>query len=141
MLELPFQVADLAQRIIAKLIDLVLAMIVGAALFSVVGLETTADYVIGGLWIVLFLIADGFKGQSLGKRVLNIQVIARKSLKPCGPTRSIVRNIFLIELVFWVFALVDWLLVYLFDRRVGDLVAGTYVIKLKNDAAQSDQPN
>lgn len=132
--ELPFYVAHLSRRIIAKAVDVHLALVIPAILLWIFDRNQAVAYLSGGLWVFLILIADGFNGQSLGKRLVSIQVIAGKSLKPCGPIRSIVRNIFLFPIP----VLLDYLLIFLFDRRLGDLVAGTYVIHLPYSDPEAD---
>ncbi|PTY35880.1 hypothetical protein BGP77_00700 [Saccharospirillum sp. MSK14-1] len=132
--ELPFYVTHLSRRIIAKVVDVLLALAPSAILLWVLEPDQTAAYLSGGLWVFLILIADGLNGQSLGKRLVSIQVIARKSLKPCGPIRSIVRN----SLLFPVPVVLDYLLIFLFDRRLGDLVAGTYVKHVPYFEPESD---
>lgn len=47
----------------------------------------------GVVVLALFIIKDSFKGHSLGKRILGLQVINDKDGEPIGLSRSIMRNI------------------------------------------------
>jgi uncharacterized RDD family membrane protein YckC len=87
--------------------------------------------------LVLFLMYWGypiicevyFNGQTLGKRVLGLQVLRQDGL-PVGWRESSVRNLLLVG-DFLPFLYLSGLLCMLFDvqfRRIGDLVAGTIVV-------------
>ena len=71
-----------------------------------------------------FLLKDGIEGQSIGKRLCGIAVVHVADNTPCSWSASVVRNLI------GFFGVLD--LVYLFGsdrRRLGDLAAGTQVIK------------
>src|SRR4029077_12897272 len=79
------------------------------------------------IFIVILYIcfADGFNGQSIGKRVRRIAVIEKKSGERCSLPKSFVRN-FLLG-----FFILDWIFLLGKDRqRLGDIGAGTIVVQL-----------
>lgn len=70
-----------------------------------------------------------FNGQTLGKRILGLQVLRQDGL-PVGWRESTVRNLLLVA-DFLPFLYLSGLLCMLFDvqfRRIGDVVAGTLVV-------------
>jgi uncharacterized RDD family membrane protein YckC len=146
-IELEFEPASVGERIVAWLIDLVIFI----AYFFVIGISLTSISQIDGFisdnpWIA-FLIFSPFifynllcevflNGQSIGKRVMNIKVISLNGE----------RATFGQYLIRWLFRLVD---IYLFyglpafvsilvsekKQRIGDLVAGTTLIRTKPRAS------
>jgi uncharacterized RDD family membrane protein YckC len=115
-------------RLGAQLIDAVVTLLILflAALFSL------AARPFGFLGIIValayLLLADGFpRGQSLGKRVVNIAVIDRRTHQPCTYGQSFLRN-FLLALL----GIIDWIFIFGRTRqRLGDLAANTIVVRLK----------
>lgn len=74
---------------------------------------------------VLFLVKDGFTGQSPGKALTGVQVVNSRTLEPIGPWQSFLRNLVLLV------PLVGPLLVagtMMGGKRWGDGWAGTRVI-------------
>jgi len=143
---LRFQVAGMGSRFAAAVVDYLivvfayLALAFGAALVNVVtdslALPNSVASVLAGIFLlVTFLLWWGYfvlfellwNGRSPGKRMLHIRV-ARTDGLPINPSSAIVRNLMRI---------VDTLLflgpiVMLIDsqgRRLGDLAAGTIVIR------------
>lgn len=129
--------ADVLNRFIAKLID---ALIVG-------GLSLILRPVgpIAGLTYIL--ICDGFKGGiSLGKRLIGLRVINKKTGKPCSYKESIIRNLpFAIVVLFSMIPFLGWFLFFTLGIaiiafefyliysdplgiRIGDTLADTQVI-------------
>ena len=81
------------------------------------------------IYLYLFL-KDGFKGQSLLKRVFKLKVVDIKTGKPCRIWQSCLRNtIFIIPL----FLIIEYtIMTYSSNlRRLGDRIAGTKVIEVK----------
>lgn len=67
---------------------------------------------------------DCIQGRSIAKRILRLQVVNNKTGEVAGPLRCFVRNIFC---VLW---FVEWIVVLVNpERRIGDMVAGTKVVK------------
>ena len=81
-----------------------------------------AGFAIGIIW---FLLSDALpNGQSIGKRLLNMQVIHKGSMSPCSILQSFLRNITFPLGAF------DWVFIFFGShRRLGDLIASTIVIK------------
>jgi len=129
--------ADVGKRFVALLIDCVIS-----AIFSFVPF-------IGGIaGAVYMLIRDGLmKGASLGKKLLNLQVINQATGQPASYEESIRRNlIFAVPVVFAIIPFFGWIvssllsiIVYLLEGiavlqdpsgiRVGDKFAKTQVVE------------
>jgi uncharacterized RDD family membrane protein YckC len=72
-----------------------------------------------------FLLSDALpNGQSIGKRLLNIQVVSKETMQPCSLMQSFLRNITFLLGIF------DWMFIF-FDahQRLGDFAASTIVVK------------
>ncbi|MES2040412.1 MAG: RDD family protein [Pseudomonadota bacterium] len=122
------KLAGLSKRFIAQVIDTVGV----ALLLTLLGLLITVtmpnlfkqtNRVALILWLLYQLFKDGFDGQSLGKRIMHIRVVHRETEHPCNLTQSFLRNVLVLTVVDWVFALGRRQL------RLGDMVAGTKVVK------------
>ena len=76
-----------------------------------------------------FALSDSLpKGQSLGKKLLNISVVSKETGKPCTVWQSLVRNMFTPIL-----GAIDAIAILGRGRqRLGDMMAGTIVIKMGN---------
>ncbi len=74
--------------------------------------------------VALFFCKDSLQGRSFGKRLLKLQVVDNYNRISAGPLRCMVRNLFII---IWPLEL----LITLFsrERRLGDIVAGTRVVR------------
>ena len=124
-------------RIAAFLIDsliITVGVLLGGFLLSSVLLKLFPTYIIPirvfwGLMVLLgilyFLFRDGFRGRSVGKRILGLHV-AFGDNKPCTPVKSFKRNIVLFV------PLLNLVELYLFLRnphqpRLGDRIAKTQV--------------
>jgi uncharacterized RDD family membrane protein YckC len=129
------QLAALASRgarLGAQLIDF---MVVVAILFmsAMFGLAAPALAVLGFLVAFAYLLlADGLpRGQSFGKRVLNIAVIDRRTRAPCTYGQSFLRNFLLAVL-----GIIDWIFIFgATHQRLGDMAANTIVVRLESTTA------
>jgi uncharacterized RDD family membrane protein YckC len=115
-------------RLGAQLIDTVLIVLI-VFLSALVGMAAPSLGLLGVVVALAYLLlADGLpQGQSVGKRVLDIAVIDRRTLKPCTYGQSFLRN-FLLALL----GIIDW--IFIFGRthqRLGDRAANTIVVRLK----------
>jgi uncharacterized RDD family membrane protein YckC len=121
-------------RIAAFLVDalsLSLLLVLPAALVSYtlawIGGEINAIqivwYVALAIVIVGMLFRDGWRGRSLGKRILGLRLITPND-RPCGYLRSVVRNA---GLVVPGVNLIEVILVIAGKRRLGDKIARTTV--------------
>lgn len=84
----------------------------------------SCTYILACYLFALFFCKDGFTGQSLGKRIMELQVI-HKNMQ-VSPLRALGRNLFYI---IWPIELVI-LLVY--NERIGDIVCKCQVIRTTN---------
>jgi uncharacterized RDD family membrane protein YckC len=130
----------LGSRILAFLIDI----FIGTTLIGIGGFILTAIVGIFSLTFGLFvsvitvfmimtyvLIKDGFgNGQSLGKKLLGIRVINRKTGQKCSFTDSAKRNIlFMFFGVLWCGIEIGYMAVKRTHVRIGDNMASTEVVK------------
>jgi uncharacterized RDD family membrane protein YckC len=129
------QVATVWERLIARIVDVIVILAISIPFVPVVKEYGLHEHLPGLLGIVYLLLADGLRnGQSVGKRIVGIQVVTSKNMVPCGVVRSIIRNVFLVDFVFVIGAAIDWIILDGANRRVGDYVAGTCVVRLSKQA-------
>ncbi|HRH48992.1 MAG TPA: RDD family protein [Panacibacter sp.] len=142
---LEYDLASLGERIVATIIDLV---IMGAYLFliTMVLSSSAGAFDNGAAWLYVFLFLpvafysllseQFFNGQTVGKRVMGIKVISLN-----GNQASFGQY-----LTRWLFRLVDmWLFGFVLatimvavterHQRIGDLIAGTVLVKTKPRSA------
>jgi len=115
-------------RLGAQIIDSILVVII-VFLSALIGMAAPPVAMVGVLVAVAYLLlADGLpQGQSVGKRVLDIAVIDRRTHQPCTYGQSFLRNFLLAVL-----GIFDW--IFIFGRthqRLGDRAANTIVVRLK----------
>lgn len=143
-IEIDYEVAGLGERIVARIIDFgifILILIAGVALAalsgSVMQRVTFFGYAFIGLYIVWLLglvfydlVCEVFlNGQSVGKRIMKIKVISLDGARPSFG-QYVIR---------WLFRIVDFLITFqlaglisvIFTKnkqRIGDLAAGTTLV-------------
>jgi uncharacterized RDD family membrane protein YckC len=124
--------ASLEARLGAQLLDFVVTLVI--LLFSLLLWNVAVPLGSLGLGaaVAYLLLADGLpRGQSIGKRVLGIAVIDRRTHRPCTFGESFVRNLSLMVLGFF-----DW--IFIFGRarqRLGDMMASTVVVNVNSREA------
>ena len=132
----PTILASISRRLLARIIDCAItALIFFIAKFSAEALSVfvPAVTVKGGFFAAFFagfaylLLADALpQGQSLGKRLLSIATVDRKTRKGCSISQSFTRNA-------GVLVIIDWVWIFLESRaRLGDMFAKTIVIQTGN---------
>ncbi|MEK6707150.1 MAG: RDD family protein [Bdellovibrionota bacterium] len=143
--------AKVGNRVVAKVIDLVLVVTVAVML----------PYPLGPLLGFLYsLVADGlsfkpFQGQSVGKKIMRLKVINMITKKPASLRDSVLRNSPVgVATFFAIIPVWGWLIlgivgiplmvmeVYLMlsvesGHRLGDVMGDTEVIELKNASAKN----
>jgi uncharacterized RDD family membrane protein YckC len=126
------ELASLLERLGASVLDNFAASFGALAIaflaHSVLGTPSNhLPTTVGVLYCAYRLTADAFpSGQSLGKRALGISVVNAATGLSCTLTESVLRNVTRILSV--------WDLMWILGerrRRLGDMVAGTRVIRLK----------
>jgi uncharacterized RDD family membrane protein YckC len=124
--------ASIESRIAAKLIDVLLPLgvvfLVSYASFITMPLRSSnvVSEIALALCFVYWLFKDGFGGQSIGKRIMKIQVIEHATGSACSPPRSLIRAIPMgLGIIDCAFALGKD------RRRLGDMAAGTSVIRAR----------
>lgn len=146
VLQLPTHVkVSVANRVAAKLIDLALVFSVAAILPYPLGPLLGFAYSILGDGIPY----KGFEGQSVGKRVMSLQVVHAGTQKAAGLRQSLLRNAPVgVATFFGIIPIWGWLIlgligiplmimeVYLMltvasGHRLGDVMGDTEVIELK----------
>lgn len=75
--------------------------------------------------VIYFLLSDALPhGQSVGKKILNMQVVSKETMRPCSLSQSFLRNITFPLGIF------DWVFIFFGShRRLGDFIASTIVVK------------
>ncbi len=147
-IELEYELAGITDRVFARLLDLVCIAGYIILVIAIIGFNTFSNFIDNNGWILLFLylpvlfyhlICESlFNGQSIGKMVLRIRVISLNGNQP-ALSQYLLR---------WLFRLVDFtltssLLAFIMvvvsekHQRLGDLVAGTAVIKTKRKTSLS----
>ena len=132
----PTILASIGRRLLARIIDSGVAVLIffivkfSAEVLSAFVPAVTAR---GGFLAAFFagfaylLLADALpNGQSLGKRLLSIAVVDRKTREGCCISQSFTRNA-------GVLMIIDWVWIFLESRtRLGDMFAKTIVIQTGN---------
>ncbi|MBF0299664.1 MAG: RDD family protein [Oligoflexia bacterium] len=136
LLKSPFKIARFS-RLLAKLIDLIIATILATLLYPV-----------GIIFATIYLsVSDSLKnGQSIGKKFIGMAVLSLKDGTPCSLKQSFIRNLPIsLPLFLAIFPLWGWLLAILIGiplislelyllftldsgHRLGDVMADTTVI-------------
>jgi uncharacterized RDD family membrane protein YckC len=122
--------ASIPSRFVAYLIDFNGSLFVLVAICVPIDILTARSGSYTTAWICMvswwgyMLFKDGFNGQSVGKRILRIQVIAKKSGEPCTFSGSLIRNLL------HFLGVLDWAFIFGRERqRLGDRGADTYVVR------------
>ena len=124
--------ASRGRRLFGQILDAVIA-VMPALVFIAAVEDPDMKSIEANLWFSIFvvymllylLLSDGLPGgQSLGKKVLHMRVVDRKTRKPCSVWKSLIRNSSLIFL-----GMFDWIFIFgHLQRRLGDILVGTIVI-------------
>lgn len=127
--------ASRTARLGAQMLDGIVAVAPAALALAFFGRARHADAEFFGglifltllLFVVLYvLFCDCLPGgQSVGKRMLGLAVIDRRTGRPCSPVQSLGRNLLL-----GILGLFDWIFIFGEQRqRLGDMIAGTIVVE------------
>ncbi len=142
-IELDYELAGLSDRIFARLLDFLCIGGYAVLIMAIVGFGNFDNFLSNNTWIFIIVLVipivfyhliceTMFNGQSVGKMVLNIRVISLNGNQP-ALSQYLMR---------WLFRLIDFtlsgsllavILVAATEKhqRLGDIVAGTAVIKTK----------
>ncbi|SNR15110.1 RDD family protein [Tenacibaculum jejuense] len=134
------KIAEIHTRVFAFILDFLFFFMIGKAIGLLSGTDHSTVILslnLSGVFILLFLgigvflwpVSEGLYGQTIGKRLLDIKVIANKD-KSMHIGRAFVR--FLLGFVDLIFLL--GIVVAIFDKRnnrLGDILADTSVIQSK----------
>ncbi len=144
-IELEYDLASLGERIVATIIDF--AILLGYFIMISLLTSLSGDYFGEGLawvYVIVFLPAAFYtltsetflNGQTVGKRVMGIKVISLNS-NQASFAQYLIRWLFrLVDI--WLFGSVVAIIVAAItekNQRVGDLVAGTTLVKIKPRSA------
>jgi len=134
--EKPTILASVTRRLAARLIDCAIAALIfltlkfGLGALSALAPAITTRAVLRCAYFAsfaYFLLADALpNGQSLGKRLLSIATVDRKTLKGCSVSQAITRNAGALMIIDWVWILMES------RTRLGDMFAKTIVIQTGN---------
>jgi uncharacterized RDD family membrane protein YckC len=119
--------ATIGQRFTGQFLDGLIAFAFAVPIyFAAKAAGLPLELAVAG-WVLYLLVSDGLPGgQSLGKRVVGIQVVHAETGVPCGYGRSLVRNLSLGLLS----PLDELTLLGAQRRRLGDFLARTRVVQL-----------
>ncbi|SDL26903.1 Uncharacterized membrane protein YckC, RDD family [Catalinimonas alkaloidigena] len=142
-----YPLASVGDRIIALLIDLIILVSYGILLTYLIGLlslpTSGAAFVIYYLPVFLYqLLCEIFlEGQSLGKKLVKIRVV-RLDGGAAGVSNYLLRwLLYPVDLLFFGVAAILTILLSGRGQRLGDLAAGTTVIRLKRPAQTFEHPS
>jgi uncharacterized RDD family membrane protein YckC len=153
-IDIDYPLADLGTRIVARLIDYGVFMGLYIVVFIILGVFVGMNnnynssgfnigiFVIIGVWGILYIFYDlvceiFMNGQSIGKRAMKIKVISLNGIRPTVGQ----------YLLRWFFRIIDFgitlgsgalicdIVTYK-KQRIGDVVAGTTVISLKDNITE-----
>nr|WP_314563860.1 RDD family protein [uncultured Pseudomonas sp.] len=132
----PTILASISRRLAARIVDCAIAVLifffvkyVAEALSAYVPAATPKAGFLSAFFagFAYFLLADALpNGQSLGKRLLSIATVDRKTLKGCSVSQSLTRNAGALVVIDWVWILMES------RTRLGDMFAKTIVIQTGN---------
>ena len=116
------------KRFQGQFIDGLVAYVLGIVLFYLLDMfigRELAFYSGVAIGVTYFLISDSLpNGQSIGKKLLNIKVVDKETMKSCSFFQSFLRN------VTFPLGLFDWVPIFFgIHRRLGDFIASTIVVK------------
>ena len=143
-----FGYKGLGWRLVGGLVDLILFYVFAALLASRLGGTATSSTSDGfefsfnlqgpnavyifALWLAYFVLLEGFLGWTIGKLILGMRVVNAEGRAP-GLIRALIRNLL---------RPIDYLLIGIIliavserKRRLGDLIAGTFVVSPRGAAA------
>ena len=116
------------KRFQGQFIDGFIAYVLGVFAFYLIDITSVRDVAVySGVFIglIYYLFSDAMpNGQSIGKKLLNIQVVNASNKQPCTLLESFLRNIT------FPLGLFDWIFIFFGQhKRLGDFIASTIVIK------------
>ncbi len=117
------RIANLGQRMVAFIIDMVVVTIVTGVVKSLI--PNLVDDAIVIIYLFYFTFKDSIGGQSIGKRIAKIQVVVNADGRMPNRLRLVLRN------VTFIFGVVDLIVAVINpqNRRIGDLAMGTCVVR------------
>ena len=102
---------------------IVLQLILGDSYFELIGTNTRLTSFIFISILIIYFLKDSYRGKSIGKRVIGLQVINRTTNKPANELQCFVRN-----LIIPIWPLEVLITMFSPSIRLGDLLANTKVI-------------
>jgi uncharacterized RDD family membrane protein YckC len=133
-----FILAGLKSRLLGQSIDGLIAfalVLICILLIHLMKIDESAQWAIClTVCVGYILFCDGLKSGSLGKIIMKTAVLNAADGTRCSYWQSFIRN------VFQILGILDWLFVFGKKRqRLGDRVAGTLVIRRKNNEANPSE--
>lgn len=136
MSETGLEYAGLGSRAIAIIIDSIILIIVGGAIatFTVgvgTGIADPGNLILTSIGLLYFILLEAYMdGQTIGKKLVNIKVVAEggSELDLVG---SLIRNVLRIIDALPFFYIIGIIVIIVSDdnQRIGDIVGKTYVVK------------
>lgn len=124
------------RRIVAAIIDGFIMFVIWIVIGAIIAIASV--FIPGGLlilplfsgllWVLYSAVLEGMGGATIGKRVLNLQVVSIE-----GPMDFIKAGIRNISKIYWLLLLIDWLVGFVTEgdprQRFMDRIAGTSVVR------------
>ena len=112
------------KRILSFIIDFILIAVLFMItnVVSFIGFKYDAYYILLGVCMLVFIMKDIIGGQSIGKRIMKIKIIAKDGSKP-SIFRLILRNI---TISIWP---IEFIILSLGKEKLGDRMAKTKIIE------------
>lgn len=106
----------------------VLQLLLGDSYPDLVGENVMVGYMIFMMIFNIYFLKDSYRGKSIGKRVIGLQVVNRNTNKPASSLQCFIRNLLI---PIWPLEV----LISLFSTsiRLGDLIANTRVIEAEKE--------
>lgn len=149
-IELEFELGSLGDRIIGRILDLLLLAAYCIVIFAIIGFAKSGRFINNNPWMAVLFIGVPvvfydllseilLNGQSLGKKIMGIKVISLNGGQ-AGFSQYLIRWLFRTVDFSFSGSLVALIMVAASEKkqRLGDLVAGTVLVKTKPRTQISD---
>jgi uncharacterized RDD family membrane protein YckC len=121
----------LGPRILAGIIDVIIMLLIMLPLGFVAGQSMGAQIGVSFIGIVYFIVMEALKGATVGKMAMGLRVVKAADGSAISWMESIIRNILRIVDALPFLYIIGMILIAVTAKkqRVGDLAAGTIVVK------------
>ena len=111
------------------IVFVLLQLVLGDELYSeYIGGNYRVGFMIFMMILSIYFLKDSYRGRSIGKRMIGLQVVSRKTGEPASSLLCFIRN-----LVIPIWPLEVLISIFSPSRRLGDLIANTKVIQVEKE--------